>query len=180
MNARAPRRRTGLPIATFAAVATLVATLVASLGARVGAQEIGIAVGTVAPAAAVQTLDGLPADLRDLIGTRPLVIQFWATWCSNCRELEPTMIAAFERYGDRVTFVGVAVSVNQSEERVRRYVALHMQGFTHYYDRRGHAVEAYDVPATSYVVVLDAKGTVVYTGLGGQQPIDAAIARALP
>jgi thiol-disulfide isomerase/thioredoxin len=133
----------------------------------------------VAPAAAVETLDGGAADLSALIGTRPLVIQFWATWCGNCKELEPTMIAAHTRFKDQVTFVGVAVSVNQSPERVRRYIAEHMQGYTHYYDRRGNAVEAYDVPATSYVVVLDAKGTVVYTGLGGRQAIEPAILRAL-
>lgn len=144
-----------------------------------GAQESGIAVGMAAPPAAVETLDGRPADLKDLIGTRPLVIEFWATWCANCRELEPTLMAALARYKDRVTFVGVAVSVNQSDERVRRYVAEHMQGFTHFYDRRGNAVEAYDVPATSYVVVVDAAGKVVYTGLGGRQAIAAAIARAL-
>jgi thiol-disulfide isomerase/thioredoxin len=143
------------------------------------AQESGIPVGSTAPAAALETLDGAAADLNALIGTRPLVIQFWATWCSNCRELEPTMVAAHARFKDRVTFVGVAVSVNQSPERVRRYIAEHMQGFTHFYDRRGNAVEAYDVPATSYVVILDAKGTVIYTGLGGRQAIEPAIERAV-
>lgn len=163
--------RRSLILCTFAALAPF--------APRAHAQESGIPVGSTAPAAAVETLDGRPADLKDLIGTRPLVIEFWATWCSNCRELEPTLMAAHARYKDRVTFVGVAVSVNQSDERVRRYIAEHMQGFTHFYDRRGNAVEAYDVPATSYVVVIDAKGKVVYTGLGGRQAIDAAIVRAL-
>jgi thiol-disulfide isomerase/thioredoxin len=163
---------------TFAALAAL--ALLALLAGTAAAQESGIAVGTAAPAAAVETLDGRPADLKDLIGSRPVVIEFWATWCGNCRELEPTMMAAYARYKDQVTFVGVAVSVNQSPERVRRYTAEHLQGFTHLYDRRGSAVEAYDVPATSYVVVLDAKGPVVYTGVGGRQQIEAAIARALP
>ena len=164
------RTRDGIVAALF---------VVAAAGPTLHAQESGIPVGSVAPAAAVETLDGAPANLSTLIGTRPLVIQFWATWCSNCRELEPTMIAAHASFKDQVTFVGVAVSVNQSPERVRRYIADHMQSFTHYYDRRGNAVEAYDVPATSYVVVLDAKGTVVYTGLGGRQAIEAAIERAV-
>ena len=174
------RRSTGRSLATLALVASVASVaLVALVAPRLAAQESGIAVGAMAPAAAVETLDGLPADLKDLIGTRPLVIEFWATWCASCRELEPTIMAAHARYKDRVTFVGVAVSVNQSSERVRRYIAEHMLGFTHFYDRRGHAVEAYDVPATSYVVIIDAKGKVVYTGMGGRQAIDAAIARAL-
>jgi len=38
---------------------------------------------------------------------------------------------------------------------------------------------AYDVPATSYVVVADKTGKVVYTGVGGTQNIDAAIRKAM-
>ena len=158
-----------------------VATLAFVLGSAslLRAQEVGLALGATAPAAAVETLDGTAADLKDVIGTKPTVIEFWATWCSNCKELEPTLMAAHAKYGDRVRFVGVAVSVNQSDERVRRYIARNMQGFTHFYDRRGNAIEAYDVPATSYVVVLDAAGTVVYGGVGGKQDIEGAILKAL-
>jgi thiol-disulfide isomerase/thioredoxin len=104
-----------------------------------------------------------------------VLLEFWATWCGNCKELEPRWMAAQKKFGDKVEFVGVAVSVNQSVERVRRYTAAHMTGFTHFYDRRGNAIEAYDVPATSYVVVIDKSGTVVYTGLGGKQDIEAAL-----
>ncbi len=145
-------------------------------GSALRAQESGIPVGTVAPGAAVETLDGRPADLGSVIGTKPVLIEFWATWCGVCRALEPTMTAMQAKYADRVTFVGVAVSVNQSDERVRRYVAEHLRGFTHFYDRRGFAVEAYDVPATSYVVIIDAAGRVVYTGLGADQELDRALA----
>jgi thiol-disulfide isomerase/thioredoxin len=145
-----------------------------------GAQEVGLAIGATAPAAAVETLAGQPADLQSVIGGgKPTVIEFWATWCGNCKELEPAMEAAQRRFGDRVRFVGVAVSVNQSPERVRRYVAEHLPGFVHFYDRRGLAIEAYDVPATSYVVVLDKDGKVVYGAVGGRQDIAAAIALAL-
>ncbi len=40
-------------------------------------------------------------------------------------------------------------------------------------------MDAYDVPATSFVVVINKGGKVVYTGLGGQQNLDAAIRKAL-
>jgi thiol-disulfide isomerase/thioredoxin len=155
-----------------------VALLLAVTGTA-SAQETGLPLGTTAPAAAVETLDGKPADLKDVIGGKPTVIEFWATWCSNCKELEPALMRAVAKHGDAVRFVGVAVSVNQSDERVRRYIAQNMKGFTHFYDRRGNAVEAYDVPATSYVVVLNAAGEVVYGGVGGKQDIEGAIAKAL-
>jgi ribosomal protein S5 len=50
---------------------------------------------------------------------------------------------------------------------------------THFFDRRGKAVDAYEVPATGFVVVVNKAGTVVYTGLGSQQDIDAAIKKAM-
>lgn len=160
-----------------AAVAIMLALLTVTPESARG-QELGIAVGTKGPDAALETLDGKPASLASAIAGKPAVIQFWATWCSNCKELEPTLVAAQKKHGDAVAFVGVAVSVNQSTERVRRYTAEHMLGFTHFYDRRGVGVEVYDVPATSYVVVLDRNGTVVYTGLGGKQDIEGAIQKA--
>lgn len=169
-----------ITIARVALVVLSALGLAAADSKRVIAQEVGLPIGTVAPAAAVETLTGEAANLSSVIGGgKATVIEFWATWCSNCRELEPTIMAAQRRYANQVRFVGVAVSVNQSDERVRRYVAEHLQGFTHFYDRRGNAVEAYDVPATSYVVVLDKTGKVVYGGTGGRQDIEGAIAKAL-
>jgi Thiol-disulfide isomerase and thioredoxins len=107
------------------------------------------------------------------------LMEFWATWCPNCRELEPTLLATQRKYAGKVRFVGVAVSVNQSPARIKAYVAKH--GIRHdiLFDANGKAAEAYDVPATSYVVVLNSKGNVVYTGLGGKQDLEAAIRKAL-
>lgn len=144
------------------------------------AQDTGLPLGTAGPAAVVETLTGEAANLSSVIGGgKPTLIEFWATWCSNCRELEPALVAAQRSYGDRVRFVGVAVSVNQSTERVRRYLAEHLQGFTHFYDKRGQAVSNFDVPATSYVVILDKDGKVVYGGVGGDQDIARALAAAV-
>jgi thiol-disulfide isomerase/thioredoxin len=147
--------------------------------ARATAQDSGIEVGAKAPSAAVETLDGQPAELSSVFGKGPVVIEFWATWCPNCKELEPAMLAAQKKYSGKVTFVGVAVSVNQSPRAVQAYVEKHALQMTHFFDRRGKAVGAYDVPATSFVVVVNKAGHVVYTGLGGTQNLDAAIKKAM-
>ena len=144
------------------------------------AQDLGIGVGEKPPATVIETLEGGTADLSQWIGKEPVLIEFWATWCGNCRQLEPTLKAAYDKYKDRVRFLGVAVSVNQSQERVRRHLAEHaMPLHQMLYDRTGDASEAFETPATSYVVVLDRSGTVVYTGLGGRQNLEAAIRKAL-
>lgn len=164
-------------------LALLVSLLVAPAGLAAprlaAAQEVGIPVGTTAPGATLESLDGKAVDLGQYLGKTPVVLEFWATWCSSCEKLEPAIRAAAAKYGKQVRFVGVAVSVNQSPERVRRYAAAHKLPLTVLYDRKGDASEAYDVPATSYIVVIDKAGKVVYTGVGGSQNIDAAVRKAL-
>ena len=143
------------------------------------AQEAGIPVGNVAPNATVQSLDGRPVQLAQWIGKTPVVLEFWATWCSNCKALEPEMVKVSKAFGRQVKFVGVAVSANQTPARVKRYMQVHPTGVEMLYDRTGTAVDAYDVPATSYVVVIDRAGKVVYTGSGGTQDLTAALRKAL-
>jgi thiol-disulfide isomerase/thioredoxin len=147
--------------------------------AFLGAQEAGIPVGNVAPNAALETLDGRPAQLSQWVGHTPVVLEFWASWCSNCKALEPEMLKVAKEFGRQVKFVGVAVSANQTPDRVRRYIQAHAMPVEMLYDRHGTAVDAYDVPATSYVVVIDRAGKVVYTGSGGGQDLTAVIRKAL-
>ncbi len=158
----------------------LVAVLVLAVAAapRAQAQDSGIPVGAKAPNATAETLDGTPADLSAWLGKEPVFIEFWATWCPNCRQLEPQVLALQRQYAGKVRFVGVAVSVNQSPALVKRYVEQHGLQGEQLYDRKGNLTDAYEVPATSYVVVVDARGHVVYTGLGGKQDLAGAIARA--
>lgn len=163
---------------------TIVVGLLASVGAATGAvsadaQDGGIALGAHAPSALVHSLDGAVVDLSRVTGPGPALIEFWATWCPNCKELEPAMAAAQSKYGRQVHFVTVAVSINESMERVQKHVAAHAVPGTVVYDADGHAASAYDAPATSYVVVIDRTGRVVYTGVGGTQDLDAAIRKAL-
>jgi thiol-disulfide isomerase/thioredoxin len=149
-----------------------------TLGAA-SAQDLGLKVGSKAPAAQVETLDGKPVDLAQYIGKTPVLIEFWATWCPICKELEPAMVAAHKKYSGQVKFVGVAVSVNESPERVKLYAQKHGIPLEIVFDRKGMASDVYDVPATSYIVVINKAGTIVYTGQGGDQNIEAAIRRGL-
>jgi thiol-disulfide isomerase/thioredoxin len=155
------------------------ALAVTLIGSTAAAQDSGIEIGTKAPAAALQTLDGKPADLAQFIAKGPVLMEFWATWCPNCRELEPTMKALHAKYGSKVAFVGVAVSVNQSPALVKKYVENHKLPWIQVYDTKGKATDAYDVPATSYVVLVDKSGKIVYTGVGGKQDIEAILKKVM-
>ena len=165
--------RAPLSFRTIAATAVVLAT--SPLANAALAQDLGIEVGSRAPAVTVQSLDGKQIDLGRYIGKTPMLIEFWATWCANCRELMPTLLEAEKKFGKKVKFVALAVAINQSPERVRRFIAAHPLPHDTLYDTDGKAAGAFDAPATSYVVVLDKTGRVVYTGLGGKQDLEAAL-----
>lgn len=149
--------------------------------APLNAQEtrIGIERGTVPSGPTLPDVQGGEVDLSDYLGSGPVLLEFWATWCENCEDLHPDMLEAHRRYGDRVAFFAIAVAVGQSERRVRSHLEDHPVPYPTLWDSRGEAVRAFETPATSYIVIVDADGTVAYTGIGRDQDIDAAIREVL-
>jgi len=140
---------------------------------------IDLPLGSTLPGLQVETLDGQPANLSAYIGKSPLFIEVWATWCELCKELEPKVIAAKKKYGDRVRFLGLAVSFNQSPQRVKLFMEKHGFDVETFYDRKGEADAVYGVKGTSTVIVVDKSGKIVYAGAGGDQDIEAAVRKAL-
>lgn len=166
---------TGLLTLSVCAIATSIAA------PHAAAQVGGIAVGVMAPPiGTLETLTGTSFDLTSVVGKRPVVIEFWATWCPLCKKIEPQLQAARMKYGERITFLGIGVPENQTPERQQQFVTERQLSGTYLFDRDHVASKAFQVPHTSYVVVLDPSGKVVYTGVGGDQNIDEAIRRAFP
>ena len=144
-----------------------------------GQDVIGIPVGETPPAVTLENLKGDSVALSQWVGKKPVIVEFWAIWCPICAELLPRMETAQKKYGDRAEFLVVAVAVNQSKNSVRRHLEKHPMPFTFLWDGNGAAVRAFQAPSTSYIAVLDAKGKVVYTGVGEDQDIEAALGKAV-
>jgi thiol-disulfide isomerase/thioredoxin len=156
-----------------------VATLLLAPVLLVAQDVIGIPVGETPPAVTLENLNGDSVALSQWIGKKPVVVEFWATWCPICAALLPRLEAAQKKYGDRAEFLVVAVAVNQSKSSVRRHLDKHPMPFTFLWDGNGAAVRGFQAPSTSYIAALDATGKVVYTGVGEDQDIDAALEKAL-
>jgi thiol-disulfide isomerase/thioredoxin len=160
--------------AAFAIAALMALSPRTALGQDSG---IGIAIGATPARVQLEDLDGNPVDLGNYIGKRPVLLEFWATWCPVCRGLEPRLNAARERYGDRVEFLIIGVAVSQTPRQIKRHLENHALPGRVLYDTQGRAVRAFQAPTTSFVVILDRNGRVTYTGSGEDQPLLEALAK---
>lgn len=161
------------------AAACVTLALVLALPTATAAQEpedgLGLPAGTPAPDVQVEDMEGNTVSLLEVIGGRPALIEFWASWCEQCELLQPEIDRVQERFGEKVAVVAVAVAVAQSRRRVRRHVERHTPGYDYVYDANGEAVRAYKALTTSIVVVVDAEGRVVSTGVGPKQKLVEAV-----
>jgi thiol-disulfide isomerase/thioredoxin len=143
--------------------------------------EVGIALGETPELVEIEDLEGNPVSLADFAGEKPVLFEFWAYWCENCAALHPRLVEAYDKYRDRIEFVAVGVGVAQSPRRMKRHLAklTPKVEWNTLFDKRGQAVRSFLAPATSYVAIIGTDGRVVYTGIGPDQDIEAAILKAL-
>jgi cytochrome c biogenesis protein CcmG/thiol:disulfide interchange protein DsbE len=115
-------RRLGLGHLIAALIAPLL--LAALLGAYLVARTPAVpptAIGDTAPDFAVADLDGNPIRLADLRG-RPVVINFWASWCGPCVEEFPLLRDAAARHADAGLIV-IGIVWDDRSEAARDFMA---------------------------------------------------------
>ena len=129
--------------------------------------------------ATVYTDLGEPLLLTSLADGKPLVVNFWATWCPYCVDEMPDYLKIYRDYGDRVNFAFVNVTDGQRETQVKAEAWLRDNGMTElpaYYDTSGEAVAAFGAYSYPYQLIVAADGTIRQAGPGR---IDPSLLRGL-
>lgn len=121
-----------------------------------------VRVGSPPPDFALRTKQG-PVSLSQLRG-KPVVINFWATWCPPCTDELPYFTHLAHDYGDRVVIVTVS---NEAPGVARGYLRAHQLNLPLVEDSAGAVFSAYALPPIPGTVVLDTEGRVEYVSAGG-------------
>jgi len=112
-----------------------------------------------APDFSLELLSGGTITLAEYNGEKPVILDFWASWCPNCRRDMPRLNRWYEKYKDRVEVIGINLQENPSV--VERYVSSTGISFPIALDPRGSASRAYGVRYTNFHVLIDKDGNVV-------------------
>jgi cytochrome c biogenesis protein CcmG/thiol:disulfide interchange protein DsbE len=144
-------------------IAPLLAVLFANLGRNPHAVASPL-VGKPAPVFSLPRAgEGAAVSLEGLRG-RPVVLNFWATWCVPCLEEHPVLVRAARRLGEEVAFLGVVYQ--DQPAAVASFLAQHGSAYPSLLDEGGRTAIAYGVYGVPETYFLDASGVITDKRVG--------------
>jgi len=124
------------------------------------AVETGVEVGKVAPDFTASGLDGTLITLSDMRG-KPVLLNFWATWCPPCREEMPVIQRYFEEAGSAVHILAVNLTTNESSPKeVEEFLRREGYNFPVALDVDGSAAKLYMIRFIPTSFFIDEDGVI--------------------
>lgn len=157
-------------LVVVAAVVALIATVVL---VRVTASDTVAVVESNLPSESFALFDGGETTLADF-GGKPLVVNFWASWCPACVAELPELQAIHERFGDQITVLGIA----NADDRDSAIALAESAGLTYTLadDPKGELFRLLELIAMPSTIFITADG-VIHEVFGGQLTENALVER---
>ena len=122
---------------------------------------------TVKPFSGQEITSGKAMDMTDIIGEKPVMIIFWASWCPNCKEEVPKINQLVEKYRDMgMAFIGINVGFNDSVKRAQTFMAQTKMQYPVIFDKGGRVSKQFSINGVPTIIVADRKGVVKFKNYG--------------
>ncbi len=127
----------------------------------------GTQVGNLAPDFQLQSLDGQTVSLGNLQG-KPVLINFWATWCGPCRSEMPYIQEIYEEWTNKGLVV-LAVDIGESSSEVEEFMQGYNLSFTVLLDTKQDVAQRYNITGIPTTFFLDKDGIIQDKVIGAFQ-----------
>lgn len=120
-----------------------------------------------APDFTVTDEEGKEVALSDFIG-KPVILNFWASWCGPCKSEMPDFDEAYGKYGNDIQFMMVNLTDNSHEtvEAAKDFIKEQGYAFPVFYDTKMEASDTYTVFSIPVTYFIDSEGNIVAHGSG--------------
>jgi peroxiredoxin len=122
---------------------------------------------TPAPDFKLLDVDEKEHTLADYKG-KPVIVNFWATWCPPCRKEIPSMNRAWHKIKDEGIAM-IAINVGESADEVFAFTAEYPIDFTVLLDEEGKVSTTWPIRGLPTTFILDPEGNLVYQAVGGRE-----------
>lgn len=122
--------------------------------------------GKPAPTFRLLDMDEKEHTLADYKG-KPVIVNFWATWCPPCREEIPSMNRAWRKIKDEGIAM-LAINVGESSDEVFTFTGEHPIDFTVLLDQSGMTSAKWPIKGLPTTFIVDPEGNLVYQATGGR------------
>lgn len=121
----------------------------------------------------VETMDGEEVRLSDMQG-KPVIVNFWATWCPPCQAELPYFQSAYKEYGDQIQFMMVDLmdGVRETDAIVQAYMLTTGYTFPLFADRTGDASNAYEIYSIPRTIAVTPEGKLLTQRVGAMSEED--------
>ena len=134
-------------------------------------------VGKTAPPLRLKTLDGKEFELGSLRG-KPVLVDFWATWCAPCRESMPHLAKLYDEFKEKGLAL-VSVSKDDYPADAARFVAKYKYSWLNVADPEGESDGDWGESGIPRLVLIGKDSTVLFESLGFDDVQEAKIRAAL-
>jgi peroxiredoxin len=133
-------------------------------------------VGHPAPDFALPTLAGETVRLSDFKG-RPVLVNFWATWCGPCRSEFPDFQKAAVDNADKLVIIGINNTTTDQKEQIPAFLEEFGVTFPIVLDETGDTAKAYNILGLPTSIFIDRNGNVneIFTGPINKAYIEAKL-----
>jgi cytochrome c biogenesis protein CcmG, thiol:disulfide interchange protein DsbE len=135
--------------------------------ARKSSDTQSSAIDKTAPDISLYDMQGRQVSLKQFRG-KPVMLDFWATWCGPCRMTMPLTEKLRKEYQN--SLIVLAVNLQESEEDVRQYVQQEGIKTLVLLDKEGAAAEAYGIETIPALVLIDKSGVIRQAWRRGYYP----------